>query len=250
VPSRSDEAIVLARYPFRERDLVVTLLTRQGGQVRVLARHVRGARSSRASALEPLAGIRVSYFERRHSELATLDEAELVRSAFALAGSPAGWAAGQVVAELALGFCPPGERLEAPYRLVDRCLGALLAGTPPLAVAGYAELWFLKLSGVLPELDRCGACGEALPPGPRTFDAGEGSFVCGRHPGLRAVERIGADAEAWLRGALRGPVEAAGEPPADAASWLIGVVQRFTGKEILSWRYLRKVAGLRASGMS
>ena len=239
--SRSDEAVVLARYAFRERDLVLTLLTRRGGQVRVLARNARGVRTSRSATLEPLASIRVSYFERAHSELATLDEAVLIRSAFALAASPPAWAAGQVVAELALVFCPPGERLEAPYRLVDRCLGALLSGTPPLAVVGYAELWFLKLSGVMPELDRCGSCGEALPPGARTYDAGEGSFVCERHPRLRAVERIGADGEAWLRAALRSRIERTGEPPGDAASWLVGTVQRFTGKEIVSWRYLRKV---------
>ena len=241
--SRSDEAIVLARSAFRERDLIVTLLTRRGGQIRVLARHVRGARTSRAAALEPLASIRVSYFERAHSELATLDEATLVRSAFALAESPAAWAAGQVLAELALVFCPPGERLEAPYRLLERSVGALLAGAPPLAVVTYAELWLLKLSGVLPELDRCGVCGEALPPGPRTFDAGEGGFVCDRHPRASAVERIGAGGEAWLRSALRRRVETMAEPPSDAAAWLIGLLQRFANREIVSWRYLRKVQG-------
>ena len=235
---------MLARYPFRERDLVVSLLTRHGGQVRVLARHARGARTSLAATLEPLASIRVSYFERRGSELATLDEASLARSAFPLATVPAAWAAGQVVAELALVFFPPGERLEAPYRLIDRCIGALLGGAPPLAVVAYAELWLLKLSGVLPELDRCGVCGEALPHGARTYDAGEGGFVCDRHPRLRAVERIGAEGEAWLRAALRSRIERTGEPPGDAASWLVGTVQHFTGKEIVSWRYLRRVQGI------
>jgi len=245
VPSRTDEAIVLARYPFRERDLVVTLLTRNGGQVRALARHARGARSSRAAALEPLAAVRVSYFERPRAELATLDEAALVRTAFPLASSPAAWAAGQVVAELALAFCPPGERLEAPYRLIDRCIAALLAGAAPTAVVAYAELWLLKLSGILPDLDRCGACGEGLEEGARVFDAAEGGFVCARHGRPGAVERLGAPGAAWLRGALRRRVEAMAEPPDDAAAWLVGLVQRFVGKEVVSWRYLRQVAALR-----
>ncbi len=237
--SRSDEAIVLARYPFRERDLVVTVLTRRNGLVRALARHVRGARTSRGSTLEPLALIRVSYFERPHSELATLDEATVVRSAFALAGSPAAWAAGQVIAELALTFCPPGERVEEPFRLIDRCISGLLAGVAPLAVVNYAELWFLKLGGVLPELDRCGSCGEALAPGPRVYDPTERGFVCDRHARQGALERLGADGESWLRAALRSPLESMSSPPSDAASWLIGLVQRFTAKEIVSWRYLR-----------
>ena len=210
----------------------------------MLARHVRGARGSRASALEPLATIRVSYFERRGSELATLDEASLVRSAFPLAAAPAAWAAGQVVAELALVFFPPGERLEAPYRLIDRCVGALLAGVPPLAVVAYAELWLMKLSGVLPELDRCGVCGAELPPGRREFDPAEGVLVCGDHRPSGAVERLAAAGAEWLAAALRRPVEEVGGPPGDAVSWLIGVVQRFTGKEIVSWRYLRRVQAI------
>ena len=243
--SRSDEAIVLARYPFRERDLIVTLLTRRGGQVRALARHVRGARTSRAAALEPLALIRVSYFERPHSELATLDESTIVRSAFELASSPAAWAVGQVIAELALAFCPPGERAEEPFRLVDRCVTGLLAGVAPLAVVSYAELWFLKLGGVLPELDRCGICGETLASGPRTYDPVERSFVCDRHPRTGAFERIDAEGESWLRAALRSALESMAAPAADVASWLIGLIQHFAGKEIVSWRYLRHLSGSR-----
>jgi len=86
---------------------------------------------SRAGALEPLAHIKVSYFERPHSELATLDEVALVRSSFPLAGSPEAWAAAQVIAELALAFCPPGERAEDPFRLVDRCITYLIGGGAP-----------------------------------------------------------------------------------------------------------------------
>jgi DNA repair protein RecO (recombination protein O) len=237
--TRSDEAIVLARYPFRERDLVVTLLTRKGGQVRALARHVRGARSSRAAALDPLALVRVSYFERPHSELATLDESSVVRGSFGLASSPAAWAAGQVIAELTLAFCPPGERAEEPFRLVDRTIAGLLAGIAPLVAVNYAQLWFLKLSGVLPELDRCGVCGAALAPGARTFDPREGSFVCALHPAPRPAERISAEGEAWLRAALRTALEATPEPREDVASWLLGLTQHLAGKEIVSWRYLR-----------
>jgi DNA repair protein RecO (recombination protein O) len=239
VASRSDEAIVLARYPFRERDLVVTLLARRGGQIRALARSVRGARTSRSASLEPLALIRVTYFERAHSELATLDDAAVVRPSFALAESPPAWAAGQVIAELSLTFCPAGERAEEPFRLVDRSIAALLAGAAPLAVVGYAELWLLKLSGVLPELDRCAACGGPLAPGARLFDPGERGFVCALHPPGRSFERLSVAAAAWLRAGLRSAVEAMAEPPDDVSSWLIGLVQGFAGKEILSWRYLR-----------
>jgi len=240
MPSRHDEAFVLARYPFRERDLVVVLLTHRAGQVRVLARRARTLRSSQATAVEPLAHIRVSYFERTGSELATLDEAEVVRSAFPLAASPVAWAAGQVVAELALVYCQPGQRAEAAFRLVERCVSSLLDGHAAEAVAWYAELWFLRLAGVFPELDRCGVCGRDLPGGARTFDPAERQFACSEHRPAGAVVRISDAGVAWLQAASRLPLERVpGPAPADTGRWLVGLRESFTEREIQSWRYLR-----------
>jgi DNA repair protein RecO len=240
MPSRRDEAYVLARYPFRERDLVVVLLTRAAGQVRVMARRARSLRSAQATATEPLAHVRVTYFERRGSELATLDEAEVIGSAFALASDPPAWAAGQVVAELALVYCPPGQRAEPAFRLVDRCVAGLLAGRDPAAVAWYAELWFLRLGGVFPELDRCGVCGVTLGPGPRVFDRVEKRFTCKDHRSAGAPVRIGAAGTVWLQRASRLPLEEIAEPaPDDAGGWLVTLREGFTERPIQSWRYLR-----------
>ena len=231
---------MLARYPFRERDLVVVLLTRASGQARIVARRARTLRSSRATAMEPLAQIRVSWFERAGAEMGTLDEAEVVRSSYSLAAMPVSWAAGQVVAELALTYCPPGQRAEAAYRLVDRCITCLVGGHDPGAVAWYAELWFLKLAGVFPELDRCGVCGAAIPPGPRVFDPAEKRFVCAEHRPVGTAVRISAAGADWLHRASRLPLEkVADAPPEETGGWLIALRQGFTEKELQSWRYLR-----------
>jgi DNA repair protein RecO len=239
MPSRRDEAFVLVRYPFRERDLVVVLLTRASGQVRIVARRARTLRSSRATAMEPLALIRVTYFERAGAELATLDEAEVVRSAFALAGDPPAWAAGQVVAELALLYCPPGQRAEAAFRLVDRCISCLLDGHEAVSVAHYAELWFLKLGGVFPELDRCGTCGSDLPAGLRFYDVVERRFACQEHRPAGSAVRITAAGARWLQRASRLPLEEVTQPaPEDAAGWLFGLREHFTERRVQSWRYL------------
>jgi DNA repair protein RecO len=240
MPSRSDDAFVLARYPYRERDLIVTMLAREGGQVRLLARRARGVRSQLAPLLEPLALLRVTYFERRRSELATLDEAVLLRSSFPLAAAPLAWAVGQVVAELAILFCPPGERQEPAFRLVDRCVAALLAGHPPLAVAHYAELWFLRLAGIFPELGVCGRCGAALGAGTWAYDLAESTFLCSDHPTSRNAVRLSAAAVTWLRDASRSPIEKVLQPaPDNAAGWLAALREAFTGKELMSWRYVR-----------
>ena len=244
MPSRADEAFVLTRYPYRERDLVVVLLTRGAGQARLLARRARGVRAPLAAALEPLTLVRVSYFEKPQRELGNLDEASVVRSAFPLAAFPARWAAGQVVAELALTFCPPGQRAEPAFRLVDHCIERLLAGGDPLTVAHYAELWFVKLAGVFPEPERCGFCGEGLPAGSRWFDPSEGTFACAVHRPRRGALRLGEAGAEWLRRAVRLPVEAieTAAPP-DAVAFLDAARRRFTERDLLSWRYLTHVSG-------
>jgi DNA repair protein RecO len=240
MPLRRDEAFVLARYPFRERDFVVVLLGRAAGQLRVVARRVRTLRGAHATATEPLAHVRVSYFERAGSELATLDEADVIRSAFDLASRPPAWAAGQVVAELALVYTQPGQRAEPAFRLVERCVSRLLDGHDPVAVAWYAELWFLRLGGVFPELGRCGVCGAGLPPGPRLFDALEQRFVCAEHRPAGSVTRVSAAGVEWLKRASRLPLEEIGEgPPADAGAWLVSLREGFTERRVQSWRYLR-----------
>ena len=242
MPARADEAFVLTRHAYRERDLVVVLLTRASGIVRVLARRARGIRAPLAAALEPLSLVRVSYFEKPTRELGNLDEAAAVRTAYPLASSPAGWAAGQVVAELALTFCQPGQRAEAAFRLVDHCVERLLAGGDPLTVAHYAELWFVKLGGVFPELDRCGVCGDELPPGGRSFDPSDGTFTCAAHRPARGSLRIGDAGVEWLRSAIKLPLErVTTAPPVDAATFLQSVRRRFTERDLLSWRYLTQV---------
>ena len=242
VPSRTDDALVLARYPFRERDFVVVLLTGGGGQVRVVAHRARSSRASSASATEPLARIRATYFERPGAELATLDDADVVRSAFDLAREPLAWAAGQVLAELAMIFCPPGQRNEAAFRLVDACVECLLARRDPVALVHYGELWFLRLAGVFPELDRCGACGARLPRGDRVYDPTERGFTCADHRPAGRVVRLTAAAADWLRSASHEPPEAVAAPaPADAVDWLIGLREHFTDRRVESWGYLRRL---------
>jgi DNA repair protein RecO (recombination protein O) len=240
MPLHSDEAHVLTRYRFRERDLIVVLLTRMEGQVRVLARRARGGRNP-GTALEPLARITVSYFVRPSAELATLREAVTIVSAFDLAQRPAAWAAGQVVAELALLHCPPGQRVEPAYRLVDRCLAALRAGSDALVVAAYAELWFLRLAGVMPDLGRCGVCGVAIAEPDRRFDADDGTFVCATHRTGRRTIRIGAASVAWIGGASATPVEGVvSRLPADGLDLLAELRRRFTDRDLKSWAHLQR----------
>lgn len=241
--SRCDEAIVLARARLAERDLLVVLLTHHGGVQRAVARRARGGtRGGTGAILEPLNRCRVSLFQRAGAELATLDEAALMRSAFALARWPAGWAAGQVVAELATLFCPEGKPFQASFRLVDRCVEYLLAGGDPRLVVAYAELWLLRLNGVLPDLARCAACGRSLGTGPWGWDAAAGHLFCGEHADRGSPELLPAGAAAWLTLAIRGSLEQVRVPPPPAAAaWLRTLSEAFTERQVRSRTFFQQV---------
>jgi DNA repair protein RecO len=235
MPRRRDEGVLLVRYPFRERDLIVAALTRSSGLLRLLVRRARGPRSPWAGKLEPLALVRMTYFERPRSELATLDEVAMVRSAFALAQRPAAWAAGQVLSELALVFCPAGQRAEASFRLVDRCILALLEGHDPQIVVDYACVWTVRLAGVLPELDRCGVCGGSLGAGEAFYDARAQTFLCPTHAQGGNWPVLSAGARRWLERVLSTPVERVEEPaPADARAWVRQARLAFAERELVT----------------
>lgn len=239
--SRRDEAIVLARVPLRERDLLVVLLTRLEGVQRAVARRARGARGRASAVLEPLNRCRVSFFRRAGAELASLDEAVLIRSSFSLARRPPAWAAGQVVAELATLFCPEGQRSEASFRLIDHCLEYLLGAGDPRIAVGYAELWFLRLGGVLPDLGRCGECGRPLGAGPWGWDAGAGHLFCSDHPALRSPALLPASAAAWVAQASRtGVAQVSSPPPPAASAWLRTLREAFTERSLRSWGFFEQ----------
>ncbi len=248
--SRRDEAIVLARAALAERDLLVVLLTHHEGLQRAVARRARGgARGRTGAVLEPLNRCHVSLFRRAHAELATVDEATLVRSSFPLARWPSAWASAQVVAELATHFCPEGQRSAASFRLVDRCLEHLLAGGDPRLVAAYAELWFLRLSGVLPDLARCAACGQRLGAGPWGWDVVAGHLFCSEHAGQGSSELLPAAVAEWLSRASRMRLEhVGGPPPPAAAAWLRALSEAFTERRVRSRAFLEQAMAAMPAG--
>lgn len=72
-----DQAIVLSRIDYAERDRILTLLTRNHGKVSVLAKSVRGQKSRLAGGTELLSTSDVTYIEGK-SELKPLTGARLI----------------------------------------------------------------------------------------------------------------------------------------------------------------------------
>lgn len=150
MPIIDDEALVLDHHPFRDRHLILAVLTKEGGVVRGVLRQARGGKAPPAAAAQILSHVHVSLFFRPHAELATFRTIESVTSSFPLAADIERSAASAVVAELLFTYCPEGEPAERSFRLGVAALTALLEGVRHETVVAYVQYWVLALGGVFP----------------------------------------------------------------------------------------------------
>jgi len=150
-PQRT-EAIILNTFPARERDKLVVFLTPDHGKKKGWAYGARSLKSRFGAALEPLAKVRIGFVERESEEVVRIESVDLIRSLFPAQQNLASSVAASYIAETVDTFAQSGDPAELIYRLLDRTTAALLEGAQPVAVVAYAELWILRLAGVLPDL--------------------------------------------------------------------------------------------------
>ena len=180
MPSCVSEALVLRTYPLREADLVVSFFTRDQGRLRGVARRARRPKGGFGAGLERLSHVRLKYYQRETRELVNLDSVELIQSQFALASDYEASVALDYFAEISEQLLPSDEPSERFFRLLLSVIESLRAGGEGAVgrAVNYFSLWAVRLSGWLPELYVCLACGGALD------EPGERAFFGRGHPGL------------------------------------------------------------------
>jgi hypothetical protein len=156
VPIIDDEALVLDHHPYRDRHLILAVMTRRSGVQRGVLRQARGGKAPAAAAAQILSHVQVSLYQRPQAELATFRHIDLLTSSYPLTRDLTKSTAAAVIAELLVTFCPPGEEMEKSFRLGVASLEALLAGVAARTVVSYAQFWSLVLGGVLPPPDMIG----------------------------------------------------------------------------------------------
>jgi len=169
---------------------VVSFLSRDQGKLRGVAKRARRPKSPFGAGLERLSHVRVAYFQRETRELVNLDSCELIRSQFGLVSDFEAGVALDFFAEVAEQLLPDAEPNERFFRLLLAVLDSLqpaVAGRVQNAVedAGkvwravtYFSLWAVRLSGLLPELNVCLACGSLLDEERAFFSRGRTGLVC------------------------------------------------------------------------
>lgn len=153
-----DEAIVLRTWPFLEADLLVSLLTREQGVVKGVARHAMRSRRRFGGALEPGTEVVAHYAERPREDLMRLDSFEIVWSPLRAPVDLRRTAGLQLVVEVLEQTLPEQAPEDNVYRLAVAALKAMEAAEVWLPVT-YFCVWMCRLMGWWPEMGHCTVCG-------------------------------------------------------------------------------------------
>lgn len=177
VPLYRDEAIVLRTHKLGEADRIITLLTRDHGRVRAVAKGVRRTTSKFGSRLEPFTHVDLQLAEGRTFDVVTQAE---TRGAY---GAGIGhdyerYTAGTVMLETAERLATEEkEPALAQFRLLLGALGALTSGEHTCAaVLDSYLLRALAQAGYAPSFADCAHCGR---PGPHRYvNPAMGGVLC------------------------------------------------------------------------
>lgn len=236
------EAQVLSIRDLHEADRIVALLTADHGKVRGVARGSKRKFSRFAGPLHPLAKVQAHWAEKPTSELVRFSSLDLLRPAEGLQRELEEILYAAYLADHAETFGQEQDAAPELYRLLDRTVSALLAGSDREAVVRYFELWVLRLSGILSEPSACSACGGSLADG--AAPAAEG-FLC--PPCGAGGELIGRQALGFVAlSRQRSPEALAGlDWPAPVLVEVEGMCatirRQFLGVELRSYKILKEM---------
>jgi DNA repair protein RecO (recombination protein O) len=171
-----DEAIVLRTHSLGEADRIVTLLTRERGKVRAVAKGVRRTRSRFGARLEPFMMTDVQLYEGRNLDTVTQAETIAPYGERLVADYPR-YTAGAAMLETADRLTEEHEPAVQQFLLLAGGLRTLAEGShePSLVLDAYL-LRSLAVAGWAPSFVDCSRCGA---PGPhRAFAVASGGAVC------------------------------------------------------------------------
>lgn len=177
VPLYRDEAIVLRTHKLGEADRIITLLTRERGRVRAVARGVRKTTSRWGSRLEPFTHVDLQLAEGRTLDVITQADT-LTPFNSRLGADYARYTSGSVMLETADRLLPEEQQpATQQFLLLVGGLRAMTGGVHgPGQVLDSYLLRSLAVAGYAPSFEHCARCGD---PGPhRWFSPAGGGVLC------------------------------------------------------------------------
>ncbi len=180
------EAIVLKRQDFGEADRLLTVLTRERGKLRVIAKGARRTSSRKAGHVELFSQSQMLLAKGRNLDLVT--QAQAVQTYPALYDDLLRYTYASYMAELIDKFLEEDDAHPEVYDLLREGLAALVAEDSDARLAllmRFFELRLLGLVGFQPALFHCAHCQTPLAAEDQYFSAMAGGALC---PNCRSLE--------------------------------------------------------------
>lgn len=248
----TSEAVVLRVWPLNEADLIVSVFTRDFGRLKGVAKAALKSRKRFGGALEPMTVVRLWFAERPGQELARLDQMEILESPLAGRVDLARMSVLSFYAELLDEVLPERDPQETVFRLLTAVLGQTQAAesdtVQPWMALTYFSLWMTRLMGLLPEIGRCTACGEALRAGEVWFSRYADGLFCPTHKN-GSGSALAADSWLLAQRMLRTPAAAfAGEAwprrrAQDLRRFAVQSLERHLERRLRTWEALGRLGG-------
>jgi len=158
MPLEQSEALILRSFNVGEQDKIVVFFSRDKGIIRGVAKGARKFGNRFGSSLEPLSWVKIFYYEKERKELVTVSNCDIIESFFEIQKDPQTYFTLSYFAELVEEFFPTRAKEDTLFRLLISVLQAIKAGGDLNLLTAYFEAWFLKISGLLPDLKKCKKC--------------------------------------------------------------------------------------------
>ncbi len=176
---RQTEAIVLRSIDYSNSSRIVTLLTPDVGQLRLLAKGAKRPKSPFLGTLDAPSLLEIAYSLRPGADLGTLTEALLKTEFRAIRENLVDFARVCNMLELAGQFGREGEREEDLFKLLLDALTGIEGGLSSQVAGPAFHIRLLAQQGFLPEFGSCVKCGKDLKETGTAVDFVAGGWVCG-----------------------------------------------------------------------
>jgi DNA repair protein RecO (recombination protein O) len=170
------QALVLRRLDFGEADRLLTLLTRDDGKLRGLARGARRPISRHSGNLELFAHARL--LMARGRDLDAISQSELIHPFRRLREDLMAASHAYYLAEVTDALLEPNDPAGRVFDLLLAAFGALDEGAGPTLLAAHYLLHVLDALGFRPELFRCLGCEQSLEPRANYLSPELGGALC------------------------------------------------------------------------
>ncbi len=236
-----EEAIVLDAQSAGETHKRIWLLTEHGERVHLWAPGAARSKRRFSGALQPAAKVAARWTLKKDGALPILEEAELLVPPPKPDPLDRFYVACHLL-EIVGAFAKEGMEDPRLYRLLGKSLLLLQEGKDVDLIARYAEAWTLRLSGWLPEIERCVTCGVSLH-GAAAEVTLAGGALCVEH-GVGSRLRLRSQSAEWLRATRRREPEALERPePAEnheLSTVLLAVIVDAMDRPLRCWPALAR----------